>query len=75
MSNFEMEDHHNIIEGFIDNHKDAFPIACITSGGTKAPLELNVVRFIDNFSRGDRGALSAEWLVFVSHLRGKHFVI
>lgn len=36
------------------------PIVCITSGGTTAPLERNCVRFIDNFSRGNRGALSAE---------------
>lgn len=36
------------------------PVVCITSGGTKVPLETNMVRFIDNFSRGERGALSAE---------------
>jgi len=33
---------------------------CITSGGTVVPLERNCVRFIDNFSRGTRGALSCE---------------
>lgn len=32
----------------------------ITSGGTSVPLEKNTVRFIDNFSRGTRGAASAE---------------
>lgn len=32
----------------------------ITSGGTSVPLERNTVRFIDNFSRGTRGASSAE---------------
>lgn len=36
------------------------PVAVITSGGTKVPLEQNTVRFIDNFSSGERGALSAE---------------
>lgn len=36
------------------------PIVCVTSGGTKVPLERNMVRFIDNFSTGERGALSAE---------------
>lgn len=32
----------------------------ITSGGTSVPLERNTVRFIDNFSKGTRGASSAE---------------
>ena len=40
-------------------------IACVTSGGTKVPLEVNMVRFIDNFSRGERGATSAEY--FLAH--------
>ena len=35
-------------------------VVCITSGGTTVPLERNCVRFIDNFSRGTRGALSCE---------------
>lgn len=35
-------------------------IVCVTSGGTTVPLERNCVRFIDNFSKGTRGALSAE---------------
>ncbi len=33
---------------------------CVTSGGTCVPLEQRCVRFIDNFSGGTRGALSAE---------------
>ena len=32
----------------------------ITSGGTLVPLEKNMVRFIDNFSKGERGSTSAE---------------
>ncbi|KAL4855126.1 Phosphopantothenate--cysteine ligase 2 [Chlorella vulgaris] len=36
------------------------PVVLITSGGTTVPLERNCVRFIDNFSKGTRGALSAE---------------
>lgn len=36
------------------------PVICITSGGTTVPLEQNMVRFIDNFSRGERGSASAE---------------
>ena len=39
------------------------PIVFITSGGTKVPLEINQVRFIDNFSRGERGAASAEYFL------------
>lgn len=35
-------------------------IAVVTCGGTKVPLEHNCVRFVDNFSSGRRGALSAE---------------
>ena len=37
----------------------------ITSGGTTVPLELNTVRFIDNFSTGTRGAASCEY--FLKH--------
>ncbi|KAG8853994.1 hypothetical protein FRB96_007857 [Tulasnella sp. 330] len=33
------------------------------SGGTTVPLELNVVRFLDNFSAGTRGATSAEYFL------------
>lgn len=36
------------------------PLVVVTSGGTTVPLERNCVRFIDNFSKGTRGALSAE---------------
>jgi len=35
-------------------------IVCVTSGGTTVPLEKNTVRFLDNFSTGMRGAISAE---------------
>ena len=38
-------------------------IACVTSGGTSVPLERNTVRFIDNFSTGNRGAALAEHLL------------
>ncbi|CAD7694687.1 unnamed protein product [Ostreobium quekettii] len=39
------------------------PLAVVTSGGTTVPLERRCVRFIDNFSEGRRGALSAERLL------------
>ncbi|CAD6187723.1 unnamed protein product [Caenorhabditis auriculariae] len=45
-------------------------VAFITSGGTQVPLEKNMVRFIDNFSMGTRGAVSAEFF-----LRGGYAVI
>lgn len=35
-------------------------IACVTSGGTAVPLEKKSVRFIENFSKGTRGARSCE---------------
>ena len=31
-------------------------VALVTSGGTTVPLERRTVRFIDNFSSGNRGA-------------------
>ena len=40
-------------------------VACVTSGGTIVPLERTCVRFIDNFSRGTRGALSVEQFIEV----------
>ncbi|KAJ1421930.1 DNA/pantothenate metabolism flavoprotein [Ochromonadaceae sp. CCMP2298] len=52
------------------------PIAVVTSGGTLVPLEHNMVRFIDNFSTGTRGAASAEcflaqgYAVLFLHRRG-----
>ena len=36
------------------------PIVLVSSGGTAVPLEVNTVRFIDNFSTGERGAVSSE---------------
>lgn len=37
--------------------------ALVTSGGTSVPLEINTVRFIDNFSTGTRGAVCTEELL------------
>ncbi len=39
------------------------PAALLTSGGTLVPLEARMVRFIDNFSTGARGAALAEALL------------
>ena len=38
-------------------------VVVITSGGTTIPLEHNTVRFVDNFSSGQRGAASAEFFL------------
>lgn len=35
----------------------------LKSGGTTVPLENQTVRFIDNFSNGNRGASSAEYFI------------
>ncbi|CAH8502730.1 unnamed protein product [Schistosoma bovis] len=45
------------------DHPTINKIVCITSGGTIVPLETNMVRYIDNFSTGLRGALSAEYFL------------
>lgn len=49
---------------FVERHKNAGrKVALVTSGGTTVPLEKNVVRFLDNFSAGTRGAASAEYFL------------
>ncbi|CAH8495363.1 unnamed protein product [Heterobilharzia americana] len=56
------------------DHPTMNKVVCVTSGGTIAPLEENMVRFIDNFRC--RGALSAEqflrsnYAVVYFHRRG-----
>lgn len=37
------------------------PLVIVTSGGTVVPLERQMVRFLDNFSAGTRGAISTEY--------------
>ncbi|CAL8463214.1 g2748 [Coccomyxa elongata] len=61
----ETSDVKDIVQNFIDRQRNISgkllrPIVCVTSGGTTVPLEQHCVRFIDNFSGGTRGALSAE---------------
>lgn len=51
----------NQASAFISRHAATNrPLVLVTSGGTSVPLETNMVRFIDNFSAGTRGAASAE---------------
>ncbi|KAH9478341.1 Phosphopantothenate--cysteine ligase CAB2 [Psilocybe cubensis] len=52
------------VREFIARHqKEGRAVVLVTSGGTTVPLELNVVRFLDNFSAGTRGATSAEYFL------------
>lgn len=49
---------------FVAKHgANSTPVVVITSGGTRVPLERNAVRYLDNFSTGSRGALSAEFFL------------
>ncbi|KAK9900823.1 DNA/pantothenate metabolism flavoprotein [Cystobasidium minutum MCA 4210] len=54
----------HLLEGvktFVTRHAlEGRRVVLVTSGGTTVPLEHNVVRFLDNFSAGTRGAASAE---------------
>ncbi|KAL4079515.1 DNA/pantothenate metabolism flavoprotein [Scleroderma citrinum] len=53
----------NDVRDFIARHKHNRRVVLVTSGGTTVPLELNVVRFLDNISAGTRGASSAEYFL------------
>ena len=53
------EDDRARLTSFIATHMGR-KIACVTSGGTTVPLERNTVRYIDNFSTGNRGAALTE---------------
>lgn len=49
---------------FINHHlRLGRKMALVTSGGTIVPLEQQMVRYIDNFSVGSRGAASAEYFL------------
>ncbi|XP_003706167.2 phosphopantothenoylcysteine synthetase [Megachile rotundata] len=55
-----------ILKEFADRQlKKNNKVVLVTSGGTTIPLERNTVRFVDNFSAGTRGSLSAEY--FLEH--------
>ncbi|EDR07987.1 uncharacterized protein LACBIDRAFT_185029 [Laccaria bicolor S238N-H82] len=58
--------HHDVeqVKNFVARQaKEGRKVVLVTSGGTTVPLELNVVRFLDNFSAGTRGATSAEYFL------------
>ncbi|KAK2461234.1 hypothetical protein APHAL10511_006761 [Amanita phalloides] len=53
-----------VVREFVERQiKAGRRVVLVTSGGTTVPLELNVVRFLDNFSAGTRGATSAEYFL------------
>jgi phosphopantothenate---cysteine ligase (ATP) len=59
-----LQEHGQRAGEFIARHKAAGRrVVLVTSGGTTVPLEKNVVRFLDNFSAGTRGASSAEYFL------------
>ncbi|KAH7912378.1 DNA/pantothenate metabolism flavoprotein [Hygrophoropsis aurantiaca] len=52
------------VRAFLEKQREhGRKVVLVTSGGTTVPLELNVVRFLDNFSAGTRGATSAEYFL------------
>ncbi|PFH50632.1 hypothetical protein AMATHDRAFT_75518 [Amanita thiersii Skay4041] len=57
------QDVERVREFIARQQKEGRRVVLVTSGGTTVPLELNVVRFLDNFSAGTRGATSAEYFL------------
>jgi phosphopantothenate-cysteine ligase len=50
-----------LLRDFVVRHASRHvPVALVTSGGTVAPLKVETVRFLDNFSTGTRGAIAVE---------------
>ncbi|KAI4842731.1 DFP-domain-containing protein [Aureobasidium sp. EXF-8845] len=61
-----LQKHSTLAREFISRHAaSSRRVVLVTSGGTTVPLENQMVRFVDNFSAGTRGATSAEY--FLSH--------
>lgn len=62
----DLEQNETALKEFTKKHLDeGNKVVLITSGGTTVPLEHNTVRFVDNFSAGTRGSVSAEY--FLEH--------
>jgi len=61
----DIQETERALREFVHRHHDVGrrPLCLVTSGGTTVPLELNTVRFVDNFSAGTRGSASAEYLL------------
>ncbi|XP_043252750.1 phosphopantothenate--cysteine ligase isoform X1 [Colletes gigas] len=52
-----------LLKEFIGRQLERNKVVLVTSGGTTTPLEHNTVRFVDNFSAGTRGSVSAEYFL------------
>ncbi|KAK0096934.1 hypothetical protein PV326_003828 [Microctonus aethiopoides] len=53
-----------LLKDFVEHQSENVKgVVLVTSGGTTIPLELNTVRFVDNFSAGTRGSISAEYFL------------
>ncbi|KAL7305964.1 hypothetical protein TKK_0001435 [Trichogramma kaykai] len=60
----DLEENKVLLKNFIDRFSNTNKkVVVITSGGTTVPIEHNTVRFVDNFSAGNRGAISAEYFL------------
>eukprot|EP00808_Paulinella_micropora_P028562 g52702.t1 len=59
------QDKAKMIAWVAEQRKQQRVIVLMTSGGTRVPLEQNMVRFLDNFSTGARGAACSE--LFLKH--------
>ena len=61
LSSHEDEQLRRRLHNFVVRHASCHaPVALVTSGGTTAPLEVETVRVLDNFSTGTRGAIAVE---------------
>jgi phosphopantothenate-cysteine ligase len=59
-----LPEHSHKVANFITHHAaQNRRVVLVTSGGTTVPLENQMVRFVDNFSAGTRGATSAEYFL------------
>ncbi|XP_012268486.1 phosphopantothenate--cysteine ligase [Athalia rosae] len=59
-----LEDSERLLNNFCIKHfAGDTKVVLVTSGGTTVPLEHNTVRFVDNFSAGTRGSVSAEFFL------------
>ncbi|XP_058810891.1 uncharacterized protein LOC131675774 isoform X2 [Phymastichus coffea] len=60
----DLNESERLLKNFVEKHaKENVKVVLVTSGGTTIPLEHNTVRFVDNFSAGTRGAISAEYFL------------
>ncbi|XP_044010815.1 uncharacterized protein C4B3.18 [Aphidius gifuensis] len=58
----DLENSKKLLQQFVQKNSK---VVLVTSGGTTVPLEHNTVRYVDNFSAGTRGSVSAEY--FLEH--------